>query len=262
MKTFVPFSGGLDSTYLLWKLLSQTTDEITALYVDVKSTDPYILTKYDIRSFSLYEGSTERMNNVNNVVSWLKENVRNFNFVIEPMNTQFLVRDINNPNSTASYFTRWAAPKLNDGTLDRICLAHEWDNDGYGNGGTVGLNRRPGSWVAHDIFPAVATRGRLEFTLLDMDYNQAYALSEMPNDLVGLVRYPLSPDPAKNAKTSWYKRMLSDGKTPKDAGDIAKANCTLPNNRWISMRSWIVGEQPTSTNTWDMPTWPTSIDLP
>ena len=37
MKTFVSFSGGMDSTYLLWKLLSETTDEVIALAFDASS---------------------------------------------------------------------------------------------------------------------------------------------------------------------------------------------------------------------------------
>ena len=52
MKTLVALTGGMDSTYLLWKLLSQTSDEITAINLDVSNTDPYLYKKYDFRSFT------------------------------------------------------------------------------------------------------------------------------------------------------------------------------------------------------------------
>lgn len=261
MKTFIPFSGGLDSTYLLWKILSETNEEVTALSIDMAATNPRVFLKYDARSFSMYDANSGAIDRVQKIKEWLSKNVRDFNLIIETIDTQYFVRDINTPNSTPSYFTRYAAPRLNDGTFDRICLSHEWDNDGFANGGSIGLKRRPGSWVAYDIFPQVATRGRLEFTLLDMEYNQAYALSELPKDLLNIVRDPNLSEDKKKLKQAWFEKQLSEGKTPKEAGEIAKAKCMLPDGKWHSMRYWVTGADPTPETVWNMPIWPTSITL-
>lgn len=260
MKTLVPFTGGMDSTYLLWKLLSETSDEIIAVNFDLANTDPYLFNKYDLRSFTKEDFILEQSDRVIKIVMWLKQNVRDFTFTKEPISVEFLSKDINYPNNTAGYFARYAIPKINNGEIDRFCLSHEWDNDGLSNGGTIGTNRRPGAWVAYDLFLAHAQRGKIEFTLLDMDYNQSYALAEMPKVLIDLVRYPKPLNFLKNDKLSWFKRQLNEGKTPAEAGAIAKAKCMLPNGKWHSMRYWVRGEEPNERNTWDVPTWPTSVD--
>jgi hypothetical protein len=262
MKTLVTLTGGMDSTYLLWKLLSETSDEITAVNFDLANTDPYLLQKYNVRSFTREDFSLGQTDKVIQVSMWLKANVRNFTFVKEPLSLEFLAKDLALPNNTAGYFARYAIPKINNGDFDHMCLSHEWDNDGLSNGGTIGTSRRPGSWVARELFIANATRGSIEFTLLDMDYNQAYALSEMPKPLVDLVRYPKSLNQLKNDKTSWYKGQLNQGKTPKEAGDFAKSKCILPSGKWHSMRYWVAGQQPNELNTWDVPTWPSSYTVP
>ena len=262
MRTLVSLSGGMDSTYLLWKLLSETTDEITAINLDWANTDPYLRGKYDLRSFTPEDWTFDHSDKPQTIAAWLKANVRDFTTVTEPMVSEFMSKDINFPNNPPSYLTRYAIKKINNNELDRICLSNEWENDGMANGGTVGRNRRPGAWVAYDTFVATATRGSIEFTLLDMDYNQAYALAEMPKELIDLVRYPKTLNKAKANKTSWLKRQLNEGKTPAEAGAIAKTKCMLPNGKWHSMKSWVVGEEPNDSNTWDVPTWPSSYTVP
>lgn len=262
MKTFVSFSGGMDSTYLLWKLLSETTDEIIALNLDVDNTDPYIVRKYGLRAFTHEGGSSAHADKIHNIAQYLKTNVRDFTLVKEPISVEFLSRDINSPNNPPGYLTRYAVQKINNGEIDRFCCSNEWENDGHAHGGTIGRNRRPGAWVAREIFEATATRGSIEFTLLDMDYNQSYALAEMPKELIDMIRYPKSKNEFKNTKVSWFKRQLNEGKTPAEIGAMAKAKCMLPNGKWHSMKSWINDEEPNDSNTWDVPTWPSSYTVP
>lgn len=262
MKTLVSLSGGLDSTYLLWKLLTTTQDEITALSVDIGNSDPRYWTKYDLRGFSREDGTDRQTEKLDKIVNWLKTNVRDFTLVREPLMAIYLARDINLPNNTQSYLVRYGISRINNGSFDRICSSSEWENDGFSNGGTVGLNRKVGGAIALDIFKAEATRGSLEFSLLDMDYNQAYALSEMPKELIDICRYPLKETQWETAKVSWYKGQLNQSKTPAEAGTIAKAKCTLPNGKWFTMKAWVVGQEPNDKNTWDMPTWPSSYTVP
>jgi hypothetical protein len=249
----------MDSTYLLWKLLSETTDEITALYVDLTDLDMRTRNKYDIRSFTFEEDGETHRAKIEAIAAWLKTNVRDFTLVIEPISTDYMVRGIGSPNNPPAYVTRYAVQHINDGTYDRLCLSNEWENDGYAHGGTVST-RRNGAWVAHEIFVAEARRGRIDFTLLDMDYNQAYALSEMPQELRELVWNRMSG--SKSPKRFYFEGLLLDGKTPAEAGSIAKAQCIQPNGKWHSMKFWVTGAEPTEKTTWDMPTWPSSYEVP
>jgi hypothetical protein len=260
MKTFVSLSGGMDSTYLLWKLLSETTDEITALHVDLTSLAPKLIQKYDIRSFSFEEDAAANLTKINEITAWLKTNVRDFNLIIEPISTDYMVRGIGSPNNPPAYITRYAVQHINDGTYDRLCMSNEWENDGAAHGGTV-TTRRNGAWVAHEIFMAQAQRGSIDFTLLDMDYNQAYALSEMPQELRDLV-WDSQDQSLKSMKRHYFANLLQEGKTPAEVGQIAKAKCILPDNKWHSMKFWVLGQEPTDATTWDMPTWPSSYEVP
>jgi hypothetical protein len=258
MKTFVSLSGGLDSTYLLWKLLSETTDEVTALFVDLTDATPRLIQKYDIRSFEFSDCGDDYKNYITDVANWLKANVRDFNLIIEPISTDYLVRGIGSPNNPPAYITRYAIQHINDGIYDRLCLSNEWENDGYANGGSV-TTRRNGAWVAHEIFVAEAQRGRVNFTLLDMDYNQAYALNEMPEELLAILK---QKNGVKLLKQEWFKRHLLDGKLPSEIGALAKSKCVLPNGKWHSMKMWLTGHEPDQDSQWDMPTWPSSYEVP
>lgn len=261
MKTFVSLSGGMDSTYLLWKLLSETTDEITALYVDLTDCDFLTRQKYDIRSFSFEEDSGTNRVKVEEIAAWLKANVRDFNLIIEPISAAYMVRGVGSPNNPPAYITRYAVQHINDGIYDRLCLSNEWENDGYANGGSV-TSRRNGAWVAHEIFVSEAKRGRIDFTLLDMDYNQGYALTELPKPLRNLI-WSRTDESVKSKKRMYFRNLIFvEGKTPAEAGAIAKAKCMLPNGKWHSMKFWIAGLSPTETPTWDMPTWPSSYEVP
>ena len=61
MKIFVPTSSSSDSAYLLYKLLPETSDDITARIIRLDASDKDLV-QYPI------------------VCNWLKENVRDFYF--------------------------------------------------------------------------------------------------------------------------------------------------------------------------------------
>lgn len=60
MKILIPFSGGVNSTYALWRWLSDTDHEITAICAEEQWSDT--------------------PNNEESVVVWLRDNIRNFEF--------------------------------------------------------------------------------------------------------------------------------------------------------------------------------------
>jgi tRNA(Met) C34 N-acetyltransferase TmcA len=73
MKTVLTFSGGIDSTYVLWKLLSETQDEITAIFISSDNLSPADFSRYDLRAF---RGSSQATADAS--AQWLQSNVRSF----------------------------------------------------------------------------------------------------------------------------------------------------------------------------------------
>jgi len=67
-KTCISITGGVDSTYLLYKTLSETQDEVTAFHIDFTELTPEVQSALLEKTFS------------QNVVNWLKTNVRDFTF--------------------------------------------------------------------------------------------------------------------------------------------------------------------------------------
>ena len=52
MRTIIGNSGGLDSTYALWKLLSTTDDEVTVVLLNTDGLTNQVITRFDVRSFN------------------------------------------------------------------------------------------------------------------------------------------------------------------------------------------------------------------
>lgn len=81
MKTLLLFSGGIDSVWLLQKLLTDTDDEITALHVNdyyiTEGPNDHWSVQYLEDSFSLYELESARK-----ISKLFKTNHRDFDFVI------------------------------------------------------------------------------------------------------------------------------------------------------------------------------------
>jgi hypothetical protein len=254
MKTVLTFSGGIDSTYVLWKLLSETQDEITAIFISSDNLSPADFSRYDLRAF---RGSSQATADAS--AQWLQSNVRSFTYVVQTFDSQYAPRGFGNVNSPQTYLTRFAVPRINSGEFDRLICTSEKENDGASNGGTIDV-RRPGSMAARDIFAQSATRGSIEFPLIAANYTQANALTEMPSDLLDIVDHcTLEDNSYKCKKKRWFQNLLDQGKTPAQCYDAWYTSCTNASaGKWFSMKFWIENTQPTDQLTWAIPEWPTS----
>jgi hypothetical protein len=258
MKTVVPISGGLDSAYVLWKLLSETSDEITAVCINTDNVTDSIANRYDLRAFLVSPPTLAIA-----AVDWLQSNVRPFTFVNHLFDEQYVVRGFGNCNNPQTYIVRYSVPLINASQFDRVVCSGEKENDGYANGGTI-ETRRPGGMAARDVFVANATRGTIDFTLIADNYTQANALSEMPSDLLAILD-TCQPNNGlfKCKKKAWFQNLLDQGKTTQEIYDLWYQSCTTPyQGKWFSMKNWLYGEQPTDQNTWAIPEWPTSYTVP
>lgn len=263
MKVVTDISGGADSTYLLWKLLSTTTDEVTAIFIDGSASysDRVI---YDLRGVNAEQSMPIIRQTVANVVSWLKQNVRDFTLITYQLDINAFPIGNSVPNSRTAFWMKKAVDGVNSGEFDKICSGSEFENDGFSDVGTT-TERRPNTCAIRDIFVQLATRGSLEFPLIAMNYNQSNSYAEMPRDLFNLTRSCDTPtaEPCqicfKCRKRAFVCEMIDTGKTPTQVGEYIDSRSRLPNGKWVSMKNWLTPNGPPPYPEWDMPQWPPAV---
>ena len=83
-KFVIPFSGGVNSAHALWRWLSQTSDEIVAVYAEETWQD------------ALVEQGREGRERVaaDAIAAWLKENVRDFTFEVVQWPTSYVEKRV------------------------------------------------------------------------------------------------------------------------------------------------------------------------
>jgi hypothetical protein len=264
MKVIIPCSSGLDSIYVLWKHLSTTQDDVTAVYLQENNLSSNFRIKYDIRSLEPTNraGLVERLNEIMN---WLKANVRDFTYVVHPMEQAYLSKNWDEPNNAQTYMVRYTMNQINSGEYDRLIICTERENDGFGNGGTV-QTRRTGGMSALDLFKSMATKGGILFPLMDGTYNQAHALSEMPQALIDLTFSCQKelPTPCgvcfKCIKRNFFCDEIASGKSLPEIDALVDEKSVLPNGKWMSMKYWVSGAE--NSPEWDMLEWPSSYVVP
>jgi len=281
MRTVMSFSVGLDSTYVLWKILSTTNDDVTAIILDTSEVDLDVASmKYNVRR--IHKGSVIKKNveRAEAIQNWLKTNVRDFTLEVHKMDLSRFrtgLAMIEKPNTTAQYVTDLVIERINNNLVDRFVVSDEKENDGASHGGTKNGIRRPGTMETYDRFVADATRGQIDFLLLDSPYNQANALTEMPQELIDLTHScSVNSETAcgncfKCRKRKFFCDEIASGKTPQEIQDIIESNSVQDDGTWISMKFWLkaMSANTLSANAssslpvpkWNMPQWPTSYKV-
>jgi 7-cyano-7-deazaguanine synthase in queuosine biosynthesis len=215
MKTVVAFSGGLDSTLVLWKLLTETDEEITAVYLDGQGVDDDIMT-------SKSEGQFVR---AQKVVEELQK-IRPFTLIKYTINSEEVTEEIHHK---ILLFIQYAAPFINDGTYDKLvhCATYEDHHQKlYSH-----LEYTPTYYAAKRLFDKLCTRGIYSNPLVTdtwyTKYTRAYALKDLPENLKNIVAscvnisYNISTDTydacgscSKCLIDKKFKEFLEAGKTP------------------------------------------------
>lgn len=196
MRTIIGNSGGLDSTYALWKLLSTTNDEVTVVVLNTGTMTKQVKNRFDVRSFNSLGDSNSRSQRVQNILNWLSANVRPCTVVNVDLDENVLRRGIDYPNNPQTAIVEWAIAKINTGEADKVIVTTERENDGYSNGGTI-TTRAPGAIAAKNLFVEFAARGEISFMLLDSGYHQGVALREMPQALIDLTHSVTPKTPSR-----------------------------------------------------------------
>lgn len=179
MKTVVAFSGGIDSTYNLWKLLTTTDDDIIAAYFD----DAYQVINYGVgyamNSTSIYQLQAARM-----LVDLLRAKYpdRPFEFVVNNI-YEYAPDEVKSVRIIRHY-----AARVNSGEIDRIVFGNgwrPWDEAKVAANDTPNLLVIPQICVAADrAFSLVCTRGAVEFPYAENKTGTGNAILELPADIL------------------------------------------------------------------------------
>jgi 7-cyano-7-deazaguanine synthase in queuosine biosynthesis len=176
-KSLVLFSGGLDSTYVLYKLLSETDDEVTAITFQ-RDYDSELYVAYPPLNFT----------RLPKLIAELKK-IRNFNHIMKTVTEEEM-----NPNTdhTYTYFISYAAPFLNDGTYDRIVTgrtAEQWDKK-VQVADFKTIDGSPTNVAATRLFRNIVTRGEvwnpLQKNVWHENFNKWHAFYYLPQNLYRL----------------------------------------------------------------------------
>ncbi len=182
MKTILFFSGGMDSTYVLYKLLTETDDVVRAVY----------LRKPVGTNFRIPLMTEDQLPLLNSLVTELKA-IRDFEFV---------VHDIETSNEELRHWylqaVTYAAPLLNSGEFDRMSTGRTWeqhDQKCFIGSTFVGT---PSEMAVQKLWDRDVTQGVLWNPLETHEYHQdfcrAHALTHLPTEIQALTtscHYPV-----------------------------------------------------------------------
>jgi hypothetical protein len=270
MKTILSFSGGLDSIYVLWKELNETSNDVTAVFHLSGLITGEQMSLYSVKGVEPVEVLEQQWVAVQQMKSVIEENSRSFTLEKAIYDPKY-INTINVQYNHGSVFrTAYAVENINAGLFDRYVTGHCRDNDGY----TASLSStwRPGtaSSLSVEYFKQHASRGEIVFPLLAMNYSTANAIAELPQSLVDVqASYLGQTDPQTSYKYCiqvYAKTLLLEGKTPAQIYDIITEKSVIPGGMWRTQKRWLADVVPQyKTNLhvdWPMPDWGTSYKVP
>lgn len=255
MRTVIPFSGGVDSTYVAWKALTQGTDDITLLMAraEQKSNMASFRGGKEMRTAKGAESALA-------VARYLQRSFRKLK--IEQFEIDLSEETNVDVPGAGQLSVVQAARMCNAGKADKVLATYERDNDGTIWGPCKDLVWRTSALLARDNFKRIATRGRIEFPLIEMGYSQAHAMRDFTPELYALT---FSCDRAKNggpcgecykcAKRKFLSQKIKEGLGPDEIAAFCKAKSTTPKG-WIPMKIWLKEFVPEFHPLWDMETPP------
>ena len=249
-KTVLAFSGGWDSTFLLWKLLADTDDEITAIYIDSQFVKKPTFTN---KSYVQYERAKKIIDEL--------QKIRSFTFkkyVVKPEDVSDEI------HYKTLLFIQHVAPLINNGTYDRITHGSSYED--LHRRTVAHLEYAPIYYAMERLFNKLCTRGKYFIPLIDNTwfekYNRAYAISMLPVNIRSVIASCLEPkfqvltdefnncDECVNCLVNRkVKELLDSGLTPEEiqswreskSVEYGNGSVVLSMTKWISTEMEIPG---------------------
>lgn len=270
MKSIISFSGGLDSIYVLWKELTETSNDVLAVYFMTPRISQKMINDYQIKALTPQVVSAEIANSIHALSVTIANGLRPFDVSVVYYDWSKLVDPTTGSNHCSVLRTKWAIDRLNAGMADRFVSGHCRDNDGFSDSAATTQNNKTASSLAMDVFKATATRGEYALPLQDYNYTAATAYADMPAWLCDLAisgdENPPDGLSYKNAMHQFAKDKLASGMNKDQFFDYAMMKSLVGNGMWRSQKRWLADEMPSYTalvnKDWPMPDWATSYKVP
>jgi hypothetical protein len=174
MKTLLSFSAGFDSTYILYKLLTETDDDVTVLFFETKDVSYDIFTDKN----PIKKEMTERVLDVIEKVTG-----KTFKRIFPVLKDSDITPEYKH---NSLLFIRWAAPFVNDGTYDRI--SHGGSYEDRHQKLVHHLEYTPSTYAEERLFKKLCERGELWRPLITDEwhkkYNRLCAILNLPKSIV------------------------------------------------------------------------------
>jgi hypothetical protein len=189
MKTLLMWSGGADSTFILYKLLTDTTDQVTAVVLD-KAPGAQ-------NSISHTPQSSLR---IPRLIQELKK-IRDFEVIRKTVTDQSITPETDH---YYTYFINSVAADINAGVYDRIATGRTWeqqDQSVYKNSSVKGT---PSQFAAERLFAELCTRGELWNPLVTDEYYENFSrwhvFEYLPQNILELTLSCHSPNSTNNGQ--------------------------------------------------------------
>jgi hypothetical protein len=174
MKTALLFTGGADSTYLAYKLLSDTKDDLTLVTVT---------TPENFSDHPLWSARPDRVSMIKRVIQELKL-IREFSIHDIKSNLNDITFELDHP---APYAVKKLIPFINNQTYDRVAMGYSWDQQSLQYFKNLILPGISGDKISKKIFDREAKRGGIWLPLMtheiDDKYGRYHALKNLPSNL-------------------------------------------------------------------------------
>jgi 7-cyano-7-deazaguanine synthase in queuosine biosynthesis len=274
MKSIVSFSGGIDSTYVLWKELTETSNDVLAVYFVAPNMADHLSERKEIRALTPFRPAYEIAKRIPNYVKLIQSHTRPFDTSIVYYDMTKLVDPKTGSNNSAVLRVKWAVDRINRGIADRFISGHCRDNDAYSEGNGASIDGQTGSNLSMHVFRQIATRGEYLMPLIDSNYSVAHAFAELPQEIIDA---NLSCEDPRTENNCGYcygcsyhklaKDKLASGMTPDQFFNFVMNKSVLPNGFWDSPKRWLCEEIPNyggrpDMKPWPMPQWPNSYKVP
>ena len=189
MKDILLFSGGADSAYIAYKILTETDNELTTLTL---VSPPEGTARWPLKPRYLAR--------INGLIEELKK-IRNFTSIKKPVLDSELTAE---NDHVYLYGIDWASPFMNDGTYDRFITGRTWEqqNQSLFKGST--LKGTPTYFASINLWNKLVTRGELYDPLVKNEYNVNFNRYNLFNEL---------PDNIKKHTISCHNPSFNEDET-------------------------------------------------
>jgi len=158
MKNLLLFSGGADSSYIAYKILSETNEPLTT----VTWTTSDVNNNWANKAIS--------MHNFNDLVAELKK-IRDFDVIIHDVASS-RINDENNHHIL--YGIEWASEHINNSTYDRLVTGRTWEQQNQSLFKGKEIKGTPTHFASINLWNKLMTRGEMIHPLADDAYHDQF----------------------------------------------------------------------------------------